>query len=173
MQLLFLLFAFATFSQAGVVIFARRHPHMSESTRRHLWLTHIWGNGILWSIPILWIIAMQFSLTRTLNVSPLIRLTGISLFVGGVALVIAVSFILNFQELMGLRFFYPTRAKRVSSSLYRFLNNPMYDGFLLMLLGGGLWLGIAEDFYIALASLLLINVFLASIENYELKWNPF
>ena len=173
MKPLLFLFILATFSHAGVLFYARQHPPMSESVRRHLWLTHIWGNGILWSMPIFWTVAMQFYLPRTLDVSPLIKLTGIFLFIGGAVLVFKVSFLLNFPELMGLRFFYPTRTKRVSSSLYRFLNNPMYDGFLLMLFGGGLWLGIKENFYIALVIFLLMNLFLASVENYEFKWTPF
>ena len=173
MQFLFLLFVFVTLSHAGVLIFARRHSHMSESARRQLWLAHLWVNGILWGALILWMIVMQFSLPRTLDVSPLMKLAGISLILLGAVMVIVISSVLNFEHLMGLRFFYPAKARRVYSSLYRVLNNPMYDGFLLILLGFGLWLGIVQDFYIALAIFFLLNVFLATVENYELKWNPF
>ena len=116
---------------------------------------------------------MQFSFPHTLDVSPLVKLAGISLFVVGLVMVLAISFMLNFEHLMGLRFFYPTKAKRVYSSLFRILNNPMYDGFFLILLGCALWFDIVQDFYIAFAIFLLLNIFLANVENYELKWNPF
>jgi len=109
----------------------------------------------------------------SLDVSQPLRWIGISLIAVGMIITIAISLVLNFQNLMGLRFFYPARTKRVYSSLYRILNNPMYDGFILILVGFGVWLGILQDFYFALASFVLLNIILASVENYELKWNPF
>ncbi len=80
---------------------------------------------------------------------------------------------LGHDQAMGLRFFLPEKAIRVVTSIYRFLRNPMYDGFILVFMGLGLALGIAADLYLALVSFTLFNVLLASVENYEWSWNPF
>lgn len=175
MQLSFflLLFVIATTSHAGFLIFARRHPQMSEPKRHKLWITHLWLNGIIWSVLVVWLTIIQFSLPTNLDVSFTFKWIGIALFILGITMVIAISFVLNFQNLMGLRFFYPAETKRIPSSLYRILNNPMYDGFILILVGLALWLGVVQDFYLAFASFLLLNVILASVENYEFNWNPF
>lgn len=170
---LLLLFVIATFSQAGFLIFARRHSQISELTRQRLWVTHLWLNGIVWSVVFMWMIIIQFFLPHTLYVSLLFKWIGISLVIVGIMMVIAVSLVLNFQNLMGLRFFYPAKTERTYSSLYRILNNPMYDGFILILVGLALWFGIVQDFYLAFTSFLLLNIVLASVENYELKFNPF
>ena len=170
---LFLLFVFATLSHACFLIFAHRHPQMSDQTRNKFWLIHLWGNGIVWTALFFWMVAMQFVFPRTLDPSLSVKLFGIFLFIVGVSMVVRVSLALNFEHLMGLRFFYPNKAKRIYSSLYRIFNNPMYDGFLFMLGGLALWLGIMQDFYLALASFLLLNVVLATVENYEFSWNPF
>ena len=74
---------------------------------------------------------------------------------------------------MGLRFFYLEKDNRVENFLYRFLNNPMYDGFILVLVGLGLWRGVVEDFYLAFVSFILFNIFLATIENKGYKWKLF
>ena len=49
----------------------------------------------------------------------------------------------------------------------------MNDGFILLFVGLGLVLGIVEDFYLALASFVLLNIFLATIENQGYKWKLF
>ncbi|MBI1974559.1 MAG: hypothetical protein HYS51_01770 [Candidatus Zambryskibacteria bacterium] len=170
---LFLLFIFTTLSHACFLIFAHRHPQMSEQTRRKFWLAHLWGNGIVWAVLFVWMIVMQFTFPHTLVVSNFAKLTGFIFFIVGVSIVIKIALVLNFEHLMGLRFFYPAKAKRVYSSLYHVFRNPMYDGFVLMLIGVALFLGIKEDLYLALASFLLLNIVLATVENYEFSWNPF
>ncbi len=62
---------------------------------------------------------------------------------------------------------------KITGSLYSFLNNPMYDGFIFIFIGLGLILGIKIDFYLAAWSFLLLNIFLASIENYKWRCSPF
>lgn len=49
----------------------------------------------------------------------------------------------------------------------------MYDGFILIFIGVGLLFGIRENFYLAGASFILLNLLLARVENYKWSWNPF
>ena len=173
MLLLILFFIFTTLSHAVFLIFIKQHSQISEQKRNNLWLTHLWWNGIIWAVLFLWIIGLQFTFPQTLNTSLLLKLVGLILLILGAVIVIAISLALDFRHLMGLRFFYPSKARRMHSFLYKVLNNPMYDGFLLILIGLALHLGIVEDFYLALISFLLLNIFLATVENYEFGLNPF
>lgn len=165
-------FAAVTFSHAGFLIFAKKFQASSESFRSKLWKLHLTFNGVLWFAFVGLITAVQFSFAHSAYPA-VIKIFGVAFTFFGAMLVAKSHFLLGINRAMGLRFFFPEKTKQIKSGAYRFLNNPMYDGFMLMLLGLALWLGIREDLYLALASFFLLNIFLASIENYKFKLNPF
>lgn len=140
--------------------------------KKQLWKLHQIINGTLWIVVFIGTGAIQFYLPRVEFPFWLRAVGFLSIFIG-LALVIRVRLLLGRNQAMGIRFFFPEEAKRVTHSLYTYLNNPMYDGFILLLVGLGFGFGIPYDFYLAGASFILFNVFLAAVENYEWKWNPF
>lgn len=170
--MLLIFFIFVTISHASALLFAKQHQNYSAEKRKRLWQLHWWINGTLWVGLLAWIIVTQWFLPRTAY--PLwVQITGLVSFLAGVYLSLQSRLLLGPYQPMGLRFFFAERAKKIDHSLYHVLNNPMYDGFALILIGIGLVFGIEADFYLAAASFLLLNIFLAAIENYTWKWNPF
>lgn len=161
-----------TISHAYFLSWAKKHQNLPHNTRMKFWQIHLKLNGTLWLIDAGWIIAIQFYLTRYQYPFEA-RFFGFLLIIIGLFLVAKARLLLGRSQAMGIRFFFPEKAHRIKGSLYRFLNNPMYDGFILIFVGGGFALGIVENFYFALASFLLFNIFLASIENFEFRLNPF
>ena len=158
---LLIFFALVTLSHAMFILKAKKS----------LWKLHFTLNSILWSALLMWIVLAQFQ-DADLFFSAPIRLAGVLMTIGGVFLVFKVAKVLNLQELMGRRFFYPSESKKIDGGIFKYLNNPMYDGFILILVGLGFYLGLSFDFYLAGASFIFLNVFLASVENYKFSWNP-
>lgn len=166
-------FAFVTLSHAAGLIWAKRHQKASFQIRERGWKIHsYWLNGTLWSL-------LFASFFLPLIFSPRspyptwLSLAGAILFLIGFGMALKARFVLGYAKAMGERFFFPERDQKITWGLYRFLNNPMYDGFLLIFTGAAFAFGIKEYFYLAIASFLFMNGFLASIENYEWKWNRF
>lgn len=159
-------------SHAGALLFAKRHQHYSNKKRENFWTLHKWINGSLWISLLVWTIIMQWHLPQ--NDYPFeMRLLGAISISTGLFLVVQSRLLLGHNQAMGIRFFFPEKAKRITHYLYAYLNNPMYDGFILVFIGLALAFGITADFYLAGASFLLFNILLAGVENYEWKWNPF
>ena len=159
---LFIFFALVTFSHAIFLLKAKKS----------LWELHFALNSILWSALLTWLSFAQFQDTDLIFSEP-IKWAGLLIAVAGVFLVFRVATVLNLEELMGRRFFYPSESKKIDGGIFKYLNNPMYDGFILILVGLGFYLGLSFDFYLAGASFILLNVFLASVENYKFSLNPF
>jgi len=101
------------------------------------------------------------------------RVIGLIALIAGLYLSIKSRILLGRHQAMGIRFFLPEKTTKITNSLYSFLNNPMYDGFILIFIGVGLLFGIRENFYLAGASFILLNLLLARVENYKWSWNPF
>lgn len=166
------LFVLATLSQGGALYYAGRHQGADFASRKKWWLIHYIFNGILWLVLLAMIIWLQFSAQRN-QAGQYMEFFGAILTIAGLALSWKSMIVLGLENAMGKRFFFPENSSEIHVSTYRILNNPMYDGFLLVFLGLGFQLGISENFQLALASLLLLNVGLASIENYRISWNIF
>jgi protein-S-isoprenylcysteine O-methyltransferase Ste14 len=161
-----------TLSHGGVLLFARRHQEDLPEKREKWWRLHFWVHGTLWIVSFSGLIFIQWYLPR--GIYPWwVQAFGFLSMALGVFLVIRARLLLGHKQAMGIRFFFPEKMKRINTSLYKYLNNPMYDGFILILTGLGLLFGIVVDFYLAGGSFLLFNIFLASIENYGWRWNPF
>lgn len=165
-------FVFTTLTHGTALLFVSSYGSKLEKHKKLLWQLHFFFNGILWFLLFALLVAFQFKTPPIYFPLWLKVLGGISIFTG-LFLAIKSFSLLGINRAMGIRFFFPERAKRISSNIYRFLNNPMYDGFLLILIGAGFIFGIVTDFIIGFTSFILLNIFLASIENYEFKWNPF
>lgn len=161
-----------TISHGSFLVYARKHSAAPAVQRMRWWQIHLTVNGILWIAAFVWIVALQFVLPRV-DVLDVSRAIGITMAIVGILIVGYTRHLLGREQAMGVRFFFPERLRRVNSSLYRYLRNPMYDGFLLVLVGLGLSLGIQGDYLLAVVSFVLLNVSLAQIENFQVSINPF
>ena len=85
----------------------------------------------------------------------------------GIALVAISFFQLGFRRTWGIRFFPSSHSKPpfLSSCLYRYLQNPMYDGCFLIFLGTAMHNGSLTYLVLATESALLLNWLLARFEN--------
>ena len=161
-----------TASHAAFLSFARARLRYDLALRQRWWNQHLLLNGILWLVVFAWVLLLQRLLPHeaTTLAKSIIGWVLIGL---GAVLVSWSRLLLGRHQAMGIRFFLPERARQVSSSLYRYLNNPMYDGFILLLVGMGLAFGLRENFFIAVASFILLNLLLARLENPRSSLNPF
>jgi protein-S-isoprenylcysteine O-methyltransferase Ste14 len=161
----------ATVSHALLLVLGKRAARTSPARAQQLWRLHQLVNGSLWTILFVGIVLLQGVWPAT-AVTPYARVAGLVLFSSGLLMVGHARRLLGYERAMGVRFFFPERASWVNDAMYRRLNNPMYDGFVLVLLGAGMMFGIREDVWLALVSFILLNIFLARIENGPGKWNP-
>ena len=153
-----------TWSHGRALKTALVHQSNSELERKKAWNRHLVTNGILWLVLFADVLALQFILPRQ-DLPPLTRLLGLIMILGGVALVAWTRILLGRDQAMGNRFYFPHTTRKVLVGPFPFVRNPMYDGFILILVGLGLSLGIYGDLVLAGVSFLLLNVWLARIEN--------
>ncbi len=160
--LLSLLFILVTFTHALFLLWGRSKK---GSGRGFIWSIHLTLNGILWVILFGWIILLQRSF-HDFQPQWWMQVLGAGLSSIGIFLVVTSLNKLGLRKAMGQRFFTGEKESIwINKGIYSRLANPMYDGFILILVGLGLVFGIVADFFIALVSYLLLNIFLASIEN--------
>jgi len=161
-----------TVSHGAALFVGKSQQNYSYKKREKSWRLHSLINGSLWMVLLVWILMFQWISQH--STYPLwLGVVGFVTLITGLYLSIKSRLLLGRHQAMGIRFFLPEKATKITSSLYSFLNNPMYDGFILIFVGMGLIFGVKADFYLAAWSFLLLNIFLASIENYRWKWNPF
>lgn len=143
---------------------AQSAPQTPYETRLKLWQRHERLNGTLWLLLFFFIVTAEFFFLRgQVAQYPSI---GVLLLVFGLILVVWSRLILGRAGAMGIRWFLPEKVSAWETrGPYHMFANPMYDGFILIFLGIGFWLGTVENFILAIASLLLLNVYLARIEN--------
>lgn len=125
---------------------------------------HLWALGFLWLIVIIISpLYLLFSLSIGRGYFPAL---GIATLLLGGGIVVWHSRILGWKRLMGQRFFESCPADRwITTGLYRYLTNPIYDGLAVVFFGFFLWRGNIDFLLLATVSLLFLNVFLARIEN--------
>ncbi len=160
-----------TLSHAIFLLLGKRAAHQPLAVREKLWHFHQLINGTLWTLAFFWLVILQGILPAH-GVSSLSRIGGVIIFSVGLLLVGHVRRMLGYERAMGVRFFFPERTQWINDDIYLYLNNPMYDGFVLVLIGAGMMFGIREDFWLAVASFVLFNILLAKIENGSGKWSP-
>ena len=164
--------ALVTISHGSALLFAKSQQKYSHKKREKLWRIHSLVNGSLWIVLLIWILLFQWLALHSIYPSWM-RIIGLIMLIAGLYLSIKSRILLGRHQAMGIRFFLPEKTTKITSSLYSFLNNPMYDGFILIFIGVGLLFGIRENFYLAGASFILLNLLLARVENYKWSWNPF
>ncbi len=153
-----------TASHAWQLRKAQAMTDASYDERDRLWRRHQALNGTLWMLLFLAIVAAQFFFSH--GDRKTMPLLGIVLLAFGFILVVWSRLILGRSGAMGLRWFLPEKISAWETrGPYRMLTNPMYDGFILIFLGLGFAAGTTENFYLALASFLLLNVYLATVES--------
>ena len=161
----FILCFFAFFVTVSHAYFLRRAQMLHEApreVREKLWKKHTWWNGTLWTLLFLAIVVVEYFLPR--HVMAPQPYVGAVFFIVGLVLVVWSRLILGRAGAMGVRWFLPETAPTWQSrGSYRFLGNPMYDGFILVFIGSGLLFGSKENFYLAILSFVLLNLFLARI----------
>lgn len=153
-----------TMSHAHAIHGALARASAPREERLRLWRRHERRNGILWVLLFIAIVISEFFFSHEQIVPHLY--IGIWLIVSGLALVVWSRFILGRSGAMGIRWFLPEDSPPWEKrGPYQILANPMYDGFILIFLGLGIGFGIRENFYLALASFLLLNLYLAKVES--------
>lgn len=145
-------------------------PKFKNKTK--IWNLHFYLNSFFWFILLIVILLPVFNFDSYGSVGVEIIIPLI-FFVIGFYLVMRSYFILGTDQLMGYRFFFPEKVQKIEKGLFKYLHNPMYDGFILILISLGLLTWIMEYFYLAGVSFISLNLYLASIENYEFNINPF
>lgn len=169
--IILLLFALAvTVSHAHALRFAQGMTGAPHEERIRLWRKHERWNGLLWVLLFLFVVIVEFLfIPSRITPRPFIGIPFLSV---GVLLVIWSRLILGRNGAMGIRWFLPERASVWEKrGPYRVLANPMYDGFIFIFLGVGMWFGTTENFYLALVSFFLLNLYLARVESYELSYH--
>lgn len=156
-------FAAITFCHALFLIFAKSHKDKHQLLAR-IWPMHYWLNGLLWIFLVIWIILANTK-PADVSFSFSLKISGLAFACLGLYLSYDGLKIIGLKQAMGCRFFYADKLDWISSGPFKHLKNPIYDGFVLILMGLGLLKGIYLDFYLAGASFILLNIFLSSIEN--------
>lgn len=162
-----LVLAFAvvvTVSHARSLRRAQINSQAPREERLALWQKHQRVHGTIWVLLLIAIGLVEIFFTHPLiTAKPLL---GLPLVAAGLLLAVWSRRILGRAGAMGIRWFLPEDAGHWEArGPYRWLANPMYDGFLLIFLGLGIGLGIHENFFLALASLILLNACLARVES--------
>ncbi len=125
---------------------------------------------------LLWLLLLYSFWTGTFEISPLPIFRPAFIPIGflikflGIILIIWSFMTLGVKRAWGARYFIQDLKKDVEiKGPYRWLINPIYDGIFLFLLGKGLSTNSMYYFILSLESFVLLNLFLASFENKEIK----
>ena len=160
-----------TMSHARSIRNAQSMASAPYEERYRLWQRHERWNGTAWALLFLFIVISEFFFLQRIAPYPN---TGMFLVMIGFILVIWSRLILGRSGAMGIRWFLPERAPVWEiRGPYRILANPMYDGFVFIFLGLGLIFGTIENFYLAAASFLLLNIYLNAVESHGYPFRVF
>lgn len=167
-----LLFFLTALSHAAFLAWGKKNQVLRLDSQEKIWRIHFIFNGILWVINLAGAVWEQFS-PPDISYTGAIRVGGLVFIILGAWLVAKSGKALGIKRTMGFNIFFPEKTEWLRSGIYKFLNNPMYDGFILLFAGLGFALGITENFIYAAETFLLLNIFMASIENQKFKLDPF
>ena len=93
---------------------------------------------------------------------------GFIMSIFGLILIILSGYLLGLRRAWGIRYFEKNYKNDIEKrGPYKYLNNPIYDGFILFFLGKALANNSIFYLLISLECYLLFNVFLSSFENKE------
>lgn len=163
LKLVMLVFALAAGVNTASVALQQRHHILTHIFGPRAWYAHL----ALIIPPWLWFLAALGGLNRRIHwpLPDTIRMLG-----SPVRAVAAALWLLAFWQLGPVRtvngsFFNRGPAEPVRGGIYRWLQNPMYDSYVLAFVGTGLHHANAVYLLLAAESYLLLNRFEAQVEN--------
>lgn len=161
------LFAFSSVLQTGLIYVQQRSGRLSRLWGARAFSIYNFVTLVPWAAFLLFYVTLQFKHHPQLPWPSLwLEILGAVLAVSGAALALWVATLFGPARLNGLRHFTgATNEERILTGPFRWMNNPMYTGYFLILLGIALWQNSLYDLVIALESLLLLNGVQARIEN--------
>lgn len=125
---------------------------------------HLWVMGPLWLLVVFGVLMLTTLMPDRQSSITLNHRLGYLLVIGGLTLSVWHMWVLGWRQAMGGQFFEQSYTW-TTNGLYRYLKNPIYDGFLLIFLGLFFIKNQGDYLLLAVASGLLLNIFLAPIEN--------
>ena len=161
------LFAFSSILQTGLIYVQQRSGTLSRWWGGRAFAIYNLITLIPWVAFLLTYVTLQFRQHPLLPWSSLwLQVIGGILAVLGAFLALWVATLFGPARLNGSRHFTgATEEERIKSGPFRWIDNPMYTGYFLVLLGIALWQNSLYDLIIALEALLLLNGVQARIEN--------
>ena len=161
------LFAFSSVLQTGLIYVQQRSATLSRWWGGRAFAIYNLITLIPWVAFLLTYVTLQFEQHPTLPWSSLwLQVIGGFLALSGAVLALWVARLFGPARLNGLRHFIgATDEERIGYGPFRWIDNPMYTGYFLILMGIALWQNSLYDLIIALESLLLLNGVQARIEN--------
>lgn len=165
------------FFRVGVFIAATLVHYFSLRLEAdHKWYTRKFGvrgfSAHMWFTGAVWILLTIFLMLPNSGDKPLSfsfvgeQFIGNILIYGGLLIVIWSFALLGFKRAFGLRFFRSEDAGvAINRGPYRFLRNPIYDGFFLVFLGSAFTGNSLGNLILAGTSFICLNIFLAAFEN--------
>ncbi len=161
------LFAFSSVLQTGLIYVQQRSGSLSDWWGARAFSIYNFVTLAPWAAFLLFYGTLQFEEYPPLPWSSLwLQALGVVLVLSGAVLALWVATLFGPARLNGLRHFTcATKEERIVTGPFRWIDNPMYTGYFLILMGIALWQNSLYDLVIALESLLLLNGVQARIEN--------
>lgn len=134
---------------------------------------HLRVMGLLWLLVVIGALTLTILIPDRQPPTIFSRMLGYLLVIGGLTLSVWHMRVLGWQQIMGGRFFESSYNHTwTTKGLYRYLKNPIYDGFLLIFVSLFFLKSQLDYLLLAVSSSLLLNIFLARIENKQLGPPP-
>lgn len=122
--------------------------------------------GSLWLLVVIGALILMTLIPDRQSPTIFSRILGYLLVMGGLTLSVWHLWVLGWRQAMGSRFFDSSYNHTwTTKGLYRYLKNPIYDGFFLIFVGMFFHKSQLDYLLLAVSSILLLNIFLAPVEN--------
>ncbi len=154
----------AAWSHARMLHKVTTLSHVSTSAMTRLWTRHCVVNGALWLLTlaaVMWMVLASVSTTWPTWVTGV----GAVLAVIGSVASLAQFVMFGSEQAMGIHFFFPTKTQQQRTGVYHYLKNPMYDAFVLAVVGFGLFRGSVTLLAFSVIMVIVLHGYLAPREN--------
>jgi protein-S-isoprenylcysteine O-methyltransferase Ste14 len=133
---------------------------------------HLWIMRGLWNLWNAGIVLLVIFLPATTAFPTGLRIAGMALVLLGLILNIWHRMLLGRERFMGGRCFERKYDTRTNGGLYRYLQNPIYDGIIMTFIGLAIWRENSGFLLLAVATFLFLNVFIGIIEGSPSSSSP-
>ena len=151
-----------------ILYFEYERKFLTEIFHDRAFIVHAIISMTLWSLNALFIFALQFSDHPSLHNFPPMSMIGGIFLVIGIIIGLLGYLTLGLSRSLHYNFFFPSKKTVVTKGIYKYLYNPQYEGFFLILLGFALFTDSLYNLFIFLEFLILIPL-LSYIESKPLK----